>query len=89
MIRRMCGLFQFLKGAAPGARRPVSDPPSHFIDARSSTSCNLLKLLASISLLGDFPGGPVVQNPPANTGDSGPILDPGTKIPLAVGQLNL
>ena len=67
----------------------MSDPSSHFIDARSLTSYNLLKLLASISLLGDFLGGPVVKNPPANAGDSGPIPGLGTKIPLAVGQLNL
>ena len=34
-----------------------------------------------------FPGGPVVKNPPANTGDKGSIPDPG-KIPLAVEQSN-
>ena len=26
---------------------------------------------------GDFPGGPVVKNPPANTGDTGSIFDLG------------
>ena len=80
--------FSFLR-VQPLGPDGLSDPPSRFTDARPSASCNVLKLLASISLLGDFPGGPVVQNPPANAGDSGPILDPGTKIPLAVGQLNL
>ena len=35
----------------------------------------------------DFPGGPVVKNPPANTGDTGSIPSPGTKIPHAAGQL--
>ena len=30
---------------------------------------------------GDFPGGPVVKNPPSNVDDSGSILAQGTKIP--------
>ena len=29
----------------------------------------------------DFPGGPEVKNLPCNTGDTGLILGPGTKIP--------
>ena len=36
----------------------------------------------------DFPGGPVVENPPANAGDMGSIPGRGTKIPHAVGQLS-
>ena len=36
----------------------------------------------------DFPGGPVVQNPPSNVGDMDLIPDPGTKIPYATGQLS-
>ena len=35
----------------------------------------------------DFPGGPVVGNPPANAGDVGLIPGPGTKIPHAAEQL--
>ena len=31
----------------------------------------------------DFPGGPVVKNPPANTGDTGLIPGQGAKIPHA------
>ena len=31
----------------------------------------------------DFPGGPVVKNPPANAGDTGSIPGPGTKIPTS------
>ena len=38
---------------------------------------------------GDFPGGPVVENLPSNAGAVGSILDPGTKIPHAMGQLSL
>ena len=34
----------------------------------------------------DFPGGPVVKNPPCNAGDAGLIPAQGTKIPHAVGQ---
>ena len=36
----------------------------------------------------DFPGGPVVKNPPSNAGDTGLIPGPGTKIPHVVGQLS-
>ena len=39
--------------------------------------------------LGDFPGGPVVKNPPSNAEDVGSIPGQGTKIPHATGQLNL
>ena len=38
---------------------------------------------------GDFPGGPVVKNPPSNAGDTGSIPGQGTKIPHAVGQMSL
>ena len=37
---------------------------------------------------GDFPGGPVVENPPSNAGDAGSIPGQGTKIPHALGQLS-
>ena len=36
---------------------------------------------------GDFPGGPVVKNPPSNAGDAGLVLGLGTKIPHAAGKL--
>ena len=36
----------------------------------------------------DFPGGPVVKNPPSYAGDMGLIQGQGTKIPHAVGQLS-
>ena len=37
---------------------------------------------------GDFPGGPVVENPPSNAGDAGSIPGWGTKIPHAIRQLS-
>ena len=37
----------------------------------------------------DFPGGPVVKNPPASEGNTGSIPGPGTKTPHATEQLNL
>ena len=37
----------------------------------------------------DFPGGPVVQNPPCNAGGVGLICGQGTKISHASGQLSL
>ena len=36
----------------------------------------------------DFPGGPVVKNPPSNAGYVGSIPGQGTKIPYAAGQLS-
>ena len=36
----------------------------------------------------DFPGGPVVKNPPYNAGDAGSLPGRGTKIPHAMGQLS-
>ena len=41
------------------------------------------------SVSGDFPGGPVVKNPPYNAGDTGSIPGQGTKIPHAAEQLSL
>ena len=35
---------------------------------------------------GNFPGGPVVKNPPSNAGDAGSIPGQGTKIPHAVDR---
>ena len=37
-------------------------------------------------LSGDFPGGPMVRNPPSNAGDAGSIPGRGTRIPHAAGQ---
>ena len=36
----------------------------------------------------NFPGGPVVKNPPSNVGDVGLIPVQGTKIPHATGQIS-
>ena len=36
----------------------------------------------------DFPGGPVVKNPPSKAGNTGSIPARGTKIPHATGQLS-
>ena len=35
--------------------------------------------------LRDFPGGPVVKNPPSDAGDGGSIPDGRTKVPHVVG----
>ena len=37
----------------------------------------------------DFPGGPVVKNPPAIAGDFGMISGPETEIPHVPGQLSM
>ena len=36
----------------------------------------------------DFPGGPVVKNPPSNAEDMGSTSGQGTKIPHATSQLD-
>ena len=46
----------------------------------------MLTLMIIRTLLGDFPGGPVLKNPPSNAGDAGWIPGWGTKIPRASGQ---
>ena len=38
---------------------------------------------------GDFPGGPVVKNPPGKVGDVGSISCLGTKVPHAIEKLSL
>ena len=40
------------------------------------------------TLLRDFPGGPVVKNPPCNAGDMGSIPAQGTEIPHTTEQLS-
>ena len=37
----------------------------------------------------DFPGGPVVKNPPCNAGDAGSITGQGIKVPHATGNQSL
>ena len=47
-----------------------------------------LKLLLIKGHYRDFPGGPMVKNPPSNAGDMGSNLGRGTKIPHGAGQLS-
>ena len=42
---------------------------------------------SSRAVSGDFPGGPVVKNPPSSAGDVGSIPGRGIKIPHAVEQV--
>ena len=51
----------------------------------------MLRLLKGASQKGaprDFPGGPVVKNPPSHAGNVGSIPGERTKIPYATGQLS-
>ena len=53
-------------------------------------SLRVCRKLAAVKIrIRDFPGGPVVTNPPSNAGDLGSIPGQGTKIPHAAGQLSL
>ena len=47
------------------------------------------KTAYQVSIFEDFPGGPVVKNLPSNAGATSSILGSGTKIPRAMGQLDL
>ena len=49
----------------------------------------LLGSRLKMQIPGDFPGGPVVKNPPCKAGDMGSIPGWGTKIAHATGQLSL
>ena len=53
----------------------------HTIEGKNQQSQKLV--------LWDFPGGPMVKNPPSNAVDVGSIPGQGTKIPQATGQLSL
>ena len=69
--------------------RPGLEPVSPALAGRFSTTVppgkpTFLKLICNDR---DFPGGPVVKNPPSNAGDAGSIPGQGTKIPHAAGQL--
>ena len=46
------------------------------------------RVVSSKSPWMDFPGGPVVKNPPSKAGNMGSIPGRGTKIPHAAGQLS-
>ena len=48
----------------------------------------LMNIIIKKCMLWDFPGGPVVKNPPSNAGDAGSIPGRGTKIPHDTGQLS-
>ena len=43
----------------------------------------------TLQWVGDFPGGPLVKNPPSDAGDAGLIPAQGLRIPHASGQLSL
>ena len=61
--------------------------PKEIIDINGNTSHDHgLEDLMLLKL--DFPGGPVVKNPPFNAGDRGSIPGWGTKISHAAGKLN-
>ena len=49
---------------------------------------HLNKFSKLLKVLGNFPGGPVVKNPPSNAGNAGSIPGQGTKIPQATEQLS-
>ncbi|XP_054945519.1 uncharacterized protein [Physeter macrocephalus] len=53
----------------------------------TALACSPLYTIKKL-VLWDFPGGPVVKNPPSNAGGSGSIPGRGTKIPHASGQLS-
>ena len=51
--------------------------------------CFILPYHSKYFLPGDFPGGPMIKNPPTNATDAVLISGLGTKIPHAVWQLSL
>ena len=68
---------------SPKQENQCSWPASHnWVSNRGAAISPLL------SLLGNFSGGAVVENLPANAGDTGSTPSHGTKIPHASGQLS-
>ena len=61
--------------------------PEHI--PRQTISWAFQQTSTSIKELREFPGGPVVKNPPSNAGDAASIPGRGTKIPHATGQPKL
>ena len=49
----------------------------------SSANSKDVVFMYSLPCMWDFPGGPVMKNPPSNTGSAGLIPGQGTKIPQA------
>ena len=67
---------------------------SHLIDKKQYCFCvyitqNYLNFYWLFKNMRDFPGGPVVKNPPSYAGDVDSIPDQGNKITHAVGKLSL
>ena len=84
--------FQLLIPQEPGVRFIRDNRPVSIMNMAKKI---LTKILANwiqqhikIICHGDFPGGPVVKNPPSNAGDGGSIPGRGTKIPHFAGQLS-
>ena len=65
----------------------------HFIEGTVSTKALRQETLVMCSRprkeVRDFPGCPVVKNPPCNAGDTGSVPGRGAEIPYATGQLSL
>ena len=54
-----------------------SKPPPKSIRAALVLSVSFIAVLFAKIVVGDFPGGAVVKNPPANAGDTGSSPGPG------------
>ena len=50
-------------------------------------TCKVFEQINMFRIMGDFPGGPTVNNPPSDAGNGGLIPDWGTNIAHAVWQL--
>ena len=75
----------------PTLEKPVQEfSPTTVIFVAFSFFTSNFKYIKYYNLrsIGDFPGGPVVKNPPSSAGDLGSIPGRGTKIPHAAGQLS-
>ena len=74
-------LYQLSLGVLQNlTQRNITVPP---------TTCPTCLACPSKYFSRNFPGGPVVKNPPANTGNTSSIPGQRTKIPYTLGQLSL
>ena len=76
--------------------RTICHPPDTQTRVQDNSGCErplfvrpqllmVFTFLKGLKRKGDFPGGPVVKNPPCHAGDAGSIPGQGTKIPHASG----
>ena len=83
--RRHSGQRQFISILRSNTTTRGKDSLTHC--ARAALPSSVCQTLSANHEAWDFPGDPVLKNPPSNAGDAGAISGGGTKFPHSTGQL--